>query len=127
MAHETPGATANDRELLRFITCGSVDDGKSTLLGRLLYEAKLIFEDQLAAVARDSRKYGTQGDKIDLALLLEAKSLRKKVAPRLILNLRKARRRETGRRNKTSLNWKQQSRSAKAKLPKGRSRHSTLK
>lgn len=71
MAHETPGATANDRELLRFITCGSVDDGKSTLLGRLLYEAKFIFEDQLAAVARDSRKYGTHGDKIDLALLLD--------------------------------------------------------
>jgi bifunctional enzyme CysN/CysC len=71
MAQETPVATANDREFLRFITCGSVDDGKSTLLGRLLYETKFIFEDQLAAVARDSRKYGTQGDKIDLALLLD--------------------------------------------------------
>lgn len=64
-------AQAEERSLLRFITCGSVDDGKSTLLGRLLYETKLIFEDQLAAVARDSRKYGTQGDDIDLALLLD--------------------------------------------------------
>ncbi len=71
MAHDTLGQSTNDRELLRFITCGSVDDGKSTLLGRLLYETKLIFEDQLAAVARDSRKYGTQGEDIDLALLLD--------------------------------------------------------
>jgi bifunctional enzyme CysN/CysC len=71
MAHDTLDTSANDRELLRFITCGSVDDGKSTLLGRLLYETKLIFEDQLAAVARDSRKYGTQGEDTDLALLLD--------------------------------------------------------
>ncbi|MEL6978549.1 MAG: sulfate adenylyltransferase subunit CysN [Pseudomonadota bacterium] len=59
------------KSLLRFITCGSVDDGKSTLIGRLLYESKLIFEDQLAAVERDSRKHGTQGEEIDLALLVD--------------------------------------------------------
>lgn len=48
--------------LLRFITCGSVDDGKSTLIGRLLYESKMLFEDQLAAVEQDSKRWGTQGD-----------------------------------------------------------------
>jgi bifunctional enzyme CysN/CysC len=57
--------------LLRFMTCGSVDDGKSTLIGRLLYESKLVFEDQLAALAVDSRKVGTQGDELDLALLVD--------------------------------------------------------
>ncbi|TCD14046.1 sulfate adenylyltransferase subunit CysN [Oricola cellulosilytica] len=60
-----------DKSLLRFITCGSVDDGKSTLIGRLLYESKLIFEDQLSALEADSRKMGTQGDKIDFALLVD--------------------------------------------------------
>jgi len=57
--------------LLRFITCGSVDDGKSTLIGRMLYESKLIFDDQLAALAGDSRKWGTQGEELDLALLVD--------------------------------------------------------
>jgi bifunctional enzyme CysN/CysC len=57
--------------LLRFITCGSVDDGKSTLIGRLLYESKLIFDDQLAALHGDSRKWGTQGEALDLALLVD--------------------------------------------------------
>jgi len=57
--------------LLRFITCGSVDDGKSTLIGRLLYESKMIFEDQLAALEGDSKKFGTQGDNLDLALLVD--------------------------------------------------------
>jgi bifunctional enzyme CysN/CysC len=57
--------------LLRFLTCGSVDDGKSTLIGRLLYDTKLIFEDQLLALERDSRKHGTTGDEIDLALLVD--------------------------------------------------------
>ena len=57
--------------LLRFMTCGSVDDGKSTLIGRLLYESKLIFEDQLAAVTADSKKVGTQGGELDLALLVD--------------------------------------------------------
>jgi len=57
--------------LLRFITCGSVDDGKSTLIGRLLYESKLLFDDHLAAVQADSRKWGTQGDQIDFALLVD--------------------------------------------------------
>jgi bifunctional enzyme CysN/CysC len=61
----------SDRDLLRFITCGSVDDGKSTLIGRLLHDSKLIFEDQLAALARDSERHGTTGDDIDLALLVD--------------------------------------------------------
>ncbi|HNF00720.1 MAG TPA: adenylyl-sulfate kinase, partial [Thauera aminoaromatica] len=59
-----------NKSLLRFITCGSVDDGKSTLIGRLLYESKMLFEDQLAAVEADSKKYGTQGEAIDFALLV---------------------------------------------------------
>ena len=59
------------KQLLRFITCGSVDDGKSTLIGRLLFETKLIYEDQLAAVTRDSKKVGTQGGDLDLALLVD--------------------------------------------------------
>ena len=57
--------------LLRFITCGSVDDGKSTLIGRLLYECGAVFDDQLEALEHDSRKYGTQGGDIDFALLLD--------------------------------------------------------
>jgi bifunctional enzyme CysN/CysC len=57
--------------LLRFITCGSVDDGKSTLIGRLLYESKLVFEDQLAALEADSKKVGTQGGELDFALLVD--------------------------------------------------------
>jgi bifunctional enzyme CysN/CysC len=57
--------------LLRFITCGSVDDGKSTLIGRLLYESKMVFEDQLAAIEADSVKWGTQGGDIDFALLVD--------------------------------------------------------
>jgi bifunctional enzyme CysN/CysC len=57
--------------LLRFITCGSVDDGKSTLIGRLLYESKMLFEDQLAALEADSRKMGTQGGALDFALLVD--------------------------------------------------------
>ena len=60
-----------EKDLLRFITCGSVDDGKSTLIGRLLFDSKLIFEDQLAAVTADSKKVGTQGGEIDLALLVD--------------------------------------------------------
>ncbi|MEO5565335.1 MAG: sulfate adenylyltransferase subunit CysN [Luteimonas sp.] len=62
--HETKG-------LLRFITCGSVDDGKSTLIGRLLYDTKLLLDDQLSALAADSRRHGTQGDGIDFALLVD--------------------------------------------------------
>jgi len=58
-------------DTLRFITCGSVDDGKSTLIGRLLYETKLIFEDQLEALKADSRKFGTQGERLDFALLVD--------------------------------------------------------
>ncbi|HKL51797.1 MAG TPA: sulfate adenylyltransferase subunit CysN [Wenzhouxiangellaceae bacterium] len=60
-----------NKELLRFITCGSVDDGKSTLIGRLLFDTKQVFEDQLAAVGKDSRKYGTTGEAPDLALLVD--------------------------------------------------------
>ena len=61
-------------DLLRFITCGSVDDGKSTLIGRLLYEAQLIFEDQVAALTNESKKHGTQGGDIDFALLVDGLS-----------------------------------------------------
>ncbi len=60
-----------NKGLLRFITCGSVDDGKSTLIGRLLYDSKMIFEDQLAALEADSRRVGTQGQEIDFALLVD--------------------------------------------------------
>src|SRR5690349_1820919 len=59
------------KSLLRFITCGSVDDGKSTLIGRLLYESKLIFDDQLAALAADSKRVGTRGGELDFALLVD--------------------------------------------------------
>jgi bifunctional enzyme CysN/CysC len=62
------------KSLLRFITCGSVDDGKSTLIGRLLYESKMIFEDQLAALEADSRQVGTRGGEIDFALLVDGLS-----------------------------------------------------
>jgi len=64
-------ASQENKTLLRFLTCGSVDDGKSTLIGRLLYDTKLIFEDQLAALERDSRRHGTTGEGIDLALLVD--------------------------------------------------------
>ena len=60
-----------NKSQLRFITCGSVDDGKSTLIGRMLYESKMLFEDQLAAVEADSKKWGTQGGEIDFALLVD--------------------------------------------------------
>lgn len=59
------------KPLLRFITCGSVDDGKSTLIGRLLHDTKLLFDDQLAALTKDSQRHGTQGDCVDYALLLD--------------------------------------------------------
>ncbi len=59
------------KSMLRFITCGSVDDGKSTLIGRLLYDTKLLYEDQIASLESDSRKFGTQGEKIDFALLVD--------------------------------------------------------
>ena len=81
MAHAHDDLLANDIEaylhahehksLLRFITCGSVDDGKSTLIGRLLYESKLVFEDHLAALEADSKKVGTQGGELDFALLVD--------------------------------------------------------
>jgi bifunctional enzyme CysN/CysC len=63
-----------EKELLRFITCGSVDDGKSTLIGRLLYESKQIFDDQLDALESDSKRHGTQGERIDFALLVDGLS-----------------------------------------------------
>jgi bifunctional enzyme CysN/CysC len=59
------------KELLRFITCGSVDDGKSTLIGRLFYESKMIYEDQLAAIKKDTSRYGTTGEEVDLALFTD--------------------------------------------------------
>jgi bifunctional enzyme CysN/CysC len=67
-------AEQEKKELLRFITCGSVDDGKSTLIGRLLYESKQVFDDQLAALESDSKRHGTQGDAIDFALLVDGLS-----------------------------------------------------
>ncbi|MCL4671855.1 MAG: sulfate adenylyltransferase subunit CysN [Sphingomonadaceae bacterium] len=80
-AYETDALIAEDieaylaqhqnKDLLRFITCGSVDDGKSTLIGRLLYDSKMIFEDQLAALESDSKRVGTQGADIDFALLVD--------------------------------------------------------
>ena len=60
-----------NKDMLRFLTCGSVDDGKSTLIGRMLYDSKMIFDDQLAAAESESKKYGTTGDKIDMALLVD--------------------------------------------------------
>ncbi|MDT3444901.1 MULTISPECIES: sulfate adenylyltransferase subunit CysN [unclassified Pseudofrankia] len=84
MAHATDDLVADDIEeylrrhenksMLRFITCGSVDDGKSTLIGRLLYDAKLVFSDQLAALESDSKKVGTQGGELDFALLVDGLS-----------------------------------------------------
>jgi bifunctional enzyme CysN/CysC len=62
---------AQGKDLLRFITCGSVDDGKSTLIGRLLHDSKLIFDDQLAALVKDSKRHGTTGEDIDFALLVD--------------------------------------------------------
>ena len=62
-------------DTLRFITCGSVDDGKSTLIGRLLFEAQLIFDDQITTLQHDSEKTGTQGNDIDFALLVDGFSL----------------------------------------------------
>lgn len=64
-------ASHQQKSLLRFITCGSVDDGKSTLIGRLLYDNRMIFDDQLAALEKDSRRVGTQGQNIDFALLVD--------------------------------------------------------
>ncbi len=64
-------AQQQGQDLLRFITCGSVDDGKSTLIGRLLWDSKKLFDDQLAALTSDSKKFGTQGDDIDFALLVD--------------------------------------------------------
>jgi bifunctional enzyme CysN/CysC len=66
-----PAGEARAKDLLRFITCGSVDDGKSTLIGRLLHDSKLIFDDQLSALAADSKRHGTTGEDIDFALLVD--------------------------------------------------------
>tara|TARA_B100000989_G_scaffold298818_1_gene290179 strand:- start:10761 stop:12665 length:1905 start_codon:yes stop_codon:yes gene_type:complete len=64
----------NNKSLLRFLTCGSVDDGKSTLIGRLLYESKMIYDDQLSALHKDSKKFGTTGEGLDFALLVDGLS-----------------------------------------------------
>ena len=80
MSHASPKISENidaylkeheQKDLLRFITCGSVDDGKSTLIGRLLHDSKMIYEDQLAAITQASKTSGTTGDKVDLALLVD--------------------------------------------------------
>ena len=68
-------AAQEKKSLLRFLTCGSVDDGKSTLIGRLLYDTKLLFEDTLASLEKDSKKFGTTGEDIDFALLLTVDGL----------------------------------------------------
>ncbi len=70
-AFEAYLAQQEAKSLLRFLTCGSVDDGKSTLIGRLLYDTKLLFDDQLATLEKDSRRHGTDGDNIDFALLVD--------------------------------------------------------
>ncbi len=67
-------AEQESKELLRFITCGSVDDGKSTLIGRLLYDTRQVFDDQLAALESDSKRHGTQGEAVDFALLVDGLS-----------------------------------------------------
>ena len=67
----TAGAAQADRGLLKFLTCGSVDDGKSTLIGRLLYDCKLIYDDQMSALEKDSARFGTTGEKFDMALLVD--------------------------------------------------------
>ena len=67
-----PDAEAADRPILRFLTCGSVDDGKSTLIGRLLYDSELIADDTVASLEKDSRTYGTAGGATDFALLVDA-------------------------------------------------------
>ena len=77
------------KSLLRFITCWSVDDGKSTLIGRLLYDSKMIFEDQLAALEADSKRVGTQGQDIDFALLVDGLAAERE---QLLATLRDARR-----------------------------------
>src|SRR5436305_1824392 len=64
-------AEQESKSLLRFLTCGSVDDGKSTLIGRLLYDSKLLFDDHLSALEKDSKKHGTTGEDIDFALLVD--------------------------------------------------------
>ena len=78
LAKETPQAEIEaylaeqgQKGLLRFLTCGSVDDGKSTLIGRLLFDAKQIFEDQLSSLESDSKRFGTQSQNMDLALLVD--------------------------------------------------------
>jgi bifunctional enzyme CysN/CysC len=67
-------AQTGEKALLRFITCGSVDDGKSTLIGRMLYDSGTVPEDQLSALDRDSKKFGTQGSALDFALLVDGLS-----------------------------------------------------
>ena len=71
MAGDVGVSRRRDKDLLRFLTCGSVDDGKSTLIGRLLYDCALIFDDHLAALEQESRRFGTAGDDIDFSLLLD--------------------------------------------------------
>ena len=71
-------------DLLRFITCGSVDDGKSTLIGRMLYESQMIFDDQVASLKNDSQKHGTQGEEIDFALLVDGLSKKENKVLRLM-------------------------------------------
>ena len=73
-------ASHTTKDLLRFITCGSVDDGKSTLIGRLLYESQLIYDDQLTALASDSKKFGTTEENLDFALLVDGLAAEQELA-----------------------------------------------
>ena len=68
MAAGTGGSGQTEKDLLRFLTCGSVDDGKSTLIGRLLYNCALILDDQLESLARELQRFGTAGDDVDFSL-----------------------------------------------------------
>ena len=74
VVHAVRAHPHDGKDLLRFMTCGSVDDGKSTLIGRLLWEAKALFDDQLATLEADSKRVGTRGNEIDYALLLDGLS-----------------------------------------------------
>ena len=88
--------THQHKTMLRFITCGSVDDGKSTLIGRLLYDSKMIFEDQLAALESDSKRVGTQGQNLDFALLVDGLAAEREIQlpPRDDRGIEKAREKE---------------------------------
>ena len=79
--------TQQNKGLLRFLTCGNVDDGKSTLIGRLLHDTRQIYEDQLSTLQNESKKIGTQGEKLDLALLVDGLAAEREQGITLSTNL----------------------------------------